>query len=117
MAGRWSYGVLIVVLAALPACGAPQPTADVTPHEGDPYRVLIQNFAFVPKSLVVPKGTTVTWVNIDMTSHTVTSAETDRYNSGMLSNRDYYTHTFDTPGRFQYYCIPHPGMQADIIVQ
>lgn len=116
MKGRWSVGMVLAWLAAV-SCGAPQPTADVTPHEGNPYRVLIQNFAFVPKVLTVPKGTTVTWVNTDMTLHTVTSAEADRYNSGMLGNKVSFTHTFSNAGTFQYYCIPHPGMQARIIVE
>ena len=67
--------------------------------------------------LVVPKGTTVTWVNHDMTRHTVTSAETERYDSGMMGNKAEFSHTFNTPGRYQYLCMPHPGMQAEIIVQ
>src|SRR5262245_19526098 len=116
MRGRW-FGVFPLITLALVNCGAPQPTADLAPHEGDPHRVLIQNFAFVPKTLTVPKGTTVTWVNIDMTQHTVTSAEAERYNSGMLGNRVWFQHTFTNTGTFQYYCIPHPGMQAMIIVQ
>ena len=34
---------------------------------------MIVNDAFYPANVTVPKGTTVTWINIDFVSHTVTS--------------------------------------------
>lgn len=119
MPGRPSRRLAAAALAAaVSGCmGAPQPTADLAPYEGDPYRVLIQDFKFVPKTLVVPRGTTVKWVNLDMTRHTVTSAETERYDSGMMGNRVVFEHTFGAPGRYQYLCVPHPGMQAEIVVE
>lgn len=108
--------------AALAGCGgrttpavAVAPATAASPDQR--FRVAITNFRFEPKQLIVPVGTTVTWINWDTTLHSVTGVGDERFDSGRLGNRATYTHTFTKPGTYSYMCLPHPGMQGVIIVQ
>ena len=47
--------------------------------------------------------------------HTVTSAD-GIFDSGFLNEGDTWSHTFDEPGEFEYFCAPHPWMRATVIV-
>ena len=66
---------------------------------------------FVPSSITVKKGTTVTWTNNDSAAHTVVGAG---WSSGQLSYGQSYSHTFSTAGSFDYHCGIHPVMQGTI---
>ena len=80
--------------------------------------------AYDPLELTVEVGTTIRWTNRDAIPHTVTSGISDGtsgnadglFDSGFLSEGDTFTHTFDEPGRFDYFCIPHPWMRGKVIV-
>jgi plastocyanin len=66
---------VFVTIAALATCAialAP-PAGAVLPPSGPV--IGIEHFAFGERTLTVPVGTTVTWVNHDEEPHTVTSAE------------------------------------------
>jgi len=76
--------------------------------------VVIQNFSFIPGTLTVTKGTTVTWTNHDATAHQIKSAT---FNSSLLSTGQSFSFTFDTAGSFDYSCAIHPSMLGKIIVQ
>lgn len=78
--------------------------------------VNIQNFAFSPNTLTVKAGTTVTWTNMDSVSHTVTSDSGSELNSGNIPTGSSYSHTFNTPGTYNYHCSIHTGMVATIVV-
>lgn len=66
--------------------------------------------------LMIPVGTTVTWTNDDPgVMHTVTAAD-GSFDSGMLQAGATWSHTFDTPGTFDYFCTPHPWMKARVTV-
>jgi plastocyanin len=77
---------------------------------------------FVPDTLPVSKGTTVTWMNEDTTLHTVTSGTPEGGNSGTEFDSSYiaagktFEHTFNTAGTFDYYCTLHPFMKGKIVV-
>jgi len=82
--------------------------------------VNIQNFSYMPQTLTIPAGTTVTWTNNDPTQHTVTWDDRS-VDSGLLAQGQTFTHTFDTPGTYGYFCIPHgspgAGMFGTVVVQ
>jgi plastocyanin len=82
----------------------------------DPCVVEIRNFTFVPSTLRVPVGATVTWVNRDDVVHTSTS-DGDVWDSPALSTNGTYPHAFNSAGQFPYHCTPHPTMQATIVVE
>ena len=77
---------------------------------------------FVPETLTVSKGTTVTWTNGDSTLHTVTSGSAESGNSGTEFDSSYlaagktFQHQFSTSGTFDYYCTLHPYMKGKVIV-
>jgi len=79
---------------------------------------------FVPDTLTVSKGTTVTWTNDDSTLHTVTSGSPESGNSGTGTEFDSsylaagktFQHQFNTAGTFDYYCTLHPYMKGKVVV-
>jgi plastocyanin len=77
--------------------------------------VWIQGMAFIPSTITVAAGTTITWTNKDATSHTVTS-NTALFDSGTISSNGTYSFKFTVTGTFQYHCTLHPSMTATVIV-
>ena len=77
---------------------------------------------FVPETLTVSTGTTVTWTNGDSTLHTVTSGSAESGNSGTEFDSSYlaagktFQHPFNTAGTFDYYCTLHPYMKGKVVV-
>ena len=77
---------------------------------------------FVPETLTVSTGTTVTWTNGDSTLHTVTSGSAESGNSGTEFDSSYlaagktFQHQFGTAGTFDYYCTLHPWMKGKVVV-
>lgn len=77
--------------------------------------VMIMNFTFVPQSLSVAQGTTVTWTNRDSAVHT-TTADKGAWNSGNLAQGQTFSFTFTTPGTYTYHCAIHTYMTGSITV-
>jgi len=73
---------------------------------------------FVPETITIDAGTTVQWINGGHGVHTVTD-NAGEWDSGSLAPGENYTHTFDRPGTYPYYCVPHRsmGMTGTIIVR
>lgn len=67
--------------------------------------VTVSNVKFEPRTLTVKAGTTVTWTNKEGT-HTV-NADDGSFTSDTLTAGQTYSHTFDKPGRYPYYCSFH----------
>jgi plastocyanin len=72
--------------------------------------VEIVQYAYAPDPVVVPAGTTITWTNKDFVAHTVTSDDRS-FDSDLFSRGEAWSWTFDAPGVYGYYCLPHgsPG--------
>jgi plastocyanin len=79
-------------------------------------QVSIDNFSFSPKSITVPVGTSITWVNHDDVPHTVTS-KTKAFASKAMDTDEKFTYVFQKPGTYTYYCAVHPHMTATVIVK
>jgi plastocyanin len=95
------------------------PTTPITPGTVD---VTIQNFAFVPASITVPAGTTVTWTNEDSAPHQILSDATPMFMTGalfmssQLQQGQKFSFTFNNPGTYAYHCAIHAFMKGTIIV-
>ncbi len=89
-----------------------RPTNDITSNFTN---ALIDGFAFLPASLTIQKGTTVTWTNDDSAPHTVT-AQNKSFQSGTLQKGSQFSFTFNVPGSYEYICAIHPSMRAKVIV-
>ena len=68
---------------------------------------------FVPTTITVKKGTTITWTNNDSMTHTVVGSWGS---SQDLNYQGIYNHTFNAAGSFDYHCGIHPVMQGTINV-
>ena len=108
--------VLVVVVAMTSMTGCLGSNNQGPPPSGN--TVDISNFAFVPANMTVSVGTTVTWVNQDSVTHTVTSDLNSPvpFDSGNLAPGAQYSRTFTTAGVYHYHCTIHPYMVAVIIV-
>ena len=93
-------GILVVA-----AIAAPAQTSDVA----------IDNFRFSAPAITVPAGTTVTWTNRDDVPHNVVSTD-NAFKSPVLDTDQKFSHTFEAPGTFKYYCSLHPRMTGQIVV-
>ena len=107
MGGQYSHGSMMGGYQQSPA-------RQGTPVTGVP-QLNIQNFAYQPANMQVRAGTTVTWTNQDNVPHSVTF-KNGMKDSGLLSQRQSFSYTFNTPGTYQYYCTVHPYMVATVTV-
>ena len=119
--------------------GTPQASPDASPMAspsvaGNHVVEMTGQFTFVPDDLTVNVGDTVTWRNVSVVPHTSTcdpeqannpeehvqlpeGAET--WDSGLLGRDEEFSHTFEVPGGYTYFCIPHEanGMVASLTVE
>lgn len=118
MAGRVPAVTISALAGALVACGGSvRPAAEVAPP-ADPHRVVIYGYKFNPPRLVIPAGTKVTWINMDLIHHTATGAfQAEPFDSKNLLYKSEYGYTFTKPGEYPYICVPHPGMKGTIVVE
>ena len=82
---------------------------------------------FNPLNITIPVGADVTWINEDESEHTVTSGNVTnqvheriydgRFYSGILGSEDSFSHIFNEPGIYSYFCSPHPWMTGFVIVE
>jgi plastocyanin len=102
---------------ALPSDPAPSTTASGAHIVGS---VSIKGFVFAPDDLVVPAGTTVTWVNDEDSLHTVTSGTpanpTGLFDSGEIDTGVEFAHTFTDEGTYPFFCARHDFMTGVITV-
>jgi plastocyanin len=79
--------------------------------------VSIDGFAFLPGTVSVAVGETVTWRNDQPnTPHTVSSDTAGVFDSGSLSTGSTFAQTFSAAGNFAYHCNIHPGMSGLVVV-
>ena len=71
--------------------------------------------AFGPAQTAILTGDTVTWTNDAARQHAVDGVNAS-FDSPPLTLGDSFSHRFDTPGVFQYYCRLHPFMRGEIDV-
>ena len=77
---------------------------------------------FIPSTVVITVGGTVTWDNTDKAAHTSSSGTVADgpdgvFDSSLIMAGGSYSHTFDTAGTFDYFCMVHPWMQGTVIVE
>jgi plastocyanin len=100
---------LAVLFALLPA--APAAASD--------WGTDVIDFEFNPGARKIAVGDSVTW-HFQNAGHTTTSVggQPDRWSSVSTGTNDAgtsFTHVFNTPGRYQYICIPHRDFMKGVI--
>ncbi|HEY0631865.1 MAG TPA: plastocyanin/azurin family copper-binding protein [Thermoleophilaceae bacterium] len=110
-------GSVLAAVIALGAAAAPAQAADVK----------IQNFSFMPASITIGQGDSVTWTWAGPdTNHSVTAgaSQADSWDSdpgktpSAISHipGSTFSHTFNTPGTFTYLCKVHSFMTGKVVV-
>jgi plastocyanin len=88
-------------------------------QQGQNVTVNMEDNYFEQADITVPTGTTVTWVQAGNNPHTTTSYD-GLWDSGMLAggSGESFSYTFDEPGSYTYFCIPHEsqGMVGSVTV-
>lgn len=124
--------------AAGPRQGTPAPGTDGSGERGAGRApadtvTMTNQLTFAPDSIVITAGETVLFRNTSALVHTVTGdpdqASLDAsvrlpegatpFDSGRLSPGQSFSHTFETPGRYRYFCVPHEGakMRGTMVVE
>lgn len=110
--------LLVVGNVLLPAGCA----ANVAPGANE---VVMHGIAFDPQEITINVGESVKWTNMDLVPHTATSGNPGDadfgsvFRSAQLAHGESFTHTFDQPGEYVYFCEVHPTIMRDakVIVQ
>ena len=124
-------------LSSLAGCAAITGARDEADHD-----VGMTASRFHPETLTVPVGTTVVWGNTSSRAHTITAYEAHipenaayfasggfdaelaarkgwGRGEGGITTGETYEHTFEVPGEYHYFCIPHArgGMVGTVVVE
>lgn len=107
------------------AVGMPK-TSPVASPEASPaaspaavFDASMQSLKFLPQEIRIPVGTTVVWTNKDTVTHTVTQRakpEDQIFSSPMIPPGGSFSFTFEKPGTYPYFCMPHPFMTGTVVV-
>ncbi len=111
-----ALALAVQTLAALALAGPASPVRAADARTPAAVTVPIKSFAFMPMSVTVGVGGTVTWKNLDGEPHTVVSTD-GLFRSAALDQGDSFTFTFTRPGVFGYLCSIHPQMRASVVVR
>ena len=76
---------------------------------------------FIPSTVTIGVGETVTWENTDNAAHTATGGNPSDGPSGVFDSSlmmvgASFSHTFEEAGTYDYHCMVHPWMQGIVIV-
>ena len=78
--------------------------------------IKIYDFGFDQPQVTIQTGQSVTFINTGRIGHTATASE-GSFDTGLLQQGQSSTITFNNPGKFAYYCQPHPFMKGVIQVE
>jgi plastocyanin len=109
--------LLLSTLVTLAACGGGgQCTTDTAKGTSDVF--LVHN-AFSPDCIKVTQGGTLTFLNEDAVTHTVTAdaGQAETFDSGNIDAGGSFQHQFNTAGTFGLHCSIHSMMTATVVVR
>ena len=87
--------------------------------QGQEVTMRMEDNFFAPANITIEPGTTVTWVQSGDNPHTTTSYD-GLWDSGLIEGDSggTFSFTFEEPGTYDYFCIPHEdlGMVGSVTV-
>jgi plastocyanin len=77
---------------------------------------------YIPNTVTIGVGGTITWTNDDTAAHTVTSGTASdgpdgTFDSSIFMQGSTFEFTFAEAGTYEYFCVVHPWMTGTIIVE
>lgn len=116
-------GCAALVAALVAGCYGPSGGAGATGGAAAPGQVVAQGFAFAPSATSVPVGGSLTFINRDSVSHTITEgtngqkATGARFDEALGNTPDAkVVVTFATAGTVHITCRIHPSMSLTVSV-
>ena len=120
---------VLVLLASTASCSG---SDDEPSTRASGPTVSLKLLQFQPDRLTVKAGTTVTWVEDEPITHTVTSGAVTgvdpssglrsgqtsdgRFDQRLATKGSTFSYRFDEPGTYSYFCSIHQGMNASVVV-
>jgi len=119
----YSLFVLLTVfsiIAITPSAFADHTTATVTNAPGSSTPGC-EPECFIPSIVTIDVGGEVTWENNDTAAHTTTAGSPQDGPSGVFDSSliiagSSFSHTFDSAGTYDYFCMVHPWMIGTVVV-
>ncbi len=112
---------LLLAGVLIASCAAPSGATPTTADTPAVSTVEATGFLFRPAELTVSPGSNVSFVNNDHIHHTVTSGtvgdQDDLFDLNLPEKGAAGEVTFDTPGRFEYFCAIHSHMRGVVEVK
>ena len=110
---------VVSMIAIAPSAFAEDVTVTNAPGSASPG---CEPNCFVPSTVTIEVGDTVTWDNTDTAAHTATGGNpTDGpsgvFDSSLIMAGGSFSHTFEAAGMFDYFCMVHPWMSGVVIVR
>ena len=112
------------MVAITPGAFADHTTATVTnaPGSSTPGCEETADGCFIPNTVTIDVGGEVTWENNDTAAHTTTSGSAidgpdGVFDSSLIMAGSSFSHTFDSAGTYDYFCMVHPWMEGVVIVR
>jgi plastocyanin len=116
---RRSLSLLLAALALtslVTACGG----SDETNSSGPPVSTLtvkVKDSVYEPADVSISAGQTVTWYwEGGSLGHDVKSTSSSEKYGSKVQTSGTFSHTFNRPGRFAYFCSLHPQMRGTVRV-
>jgi len=117
----WIGGLVAVALVAAGCGGGDESTStsssSASRPAGDPVKIAITDFKYIPDTVTVPKGTRVEWTNNDVAPHTATSKDEATFDTGTLRKGQAKALTLSRAGTYEYFCRFHAFMTAKVVVK
>ena len=117
------FSIIAITPSAFAAHGEGGMSATVTnaPGSSTPGCEETDN-CFVPSTVVITAGGTITWENTDTAAHTASSGTAAGgpdgvFDSSLIMASGSYSVTLDDEGTYPYFCMVHPWMQGTVIVE
>ena len=105
-----------IVAAALLAASMPG-MLGAAPALANTETVTINNYTFMPATITVHPGDTVTWTNQDSIPHTATATDGKTFDSGAIDPGASWRFVFTKAGEYTYRCAIHPDMRGTVTVK
>jgi len=104
----------------MPFASAEQVTVSLPPGSNVPGCDETQE-CYIPYRITINPGDKVVWSNDDTAAHTVTSGTAADGSDGLFDSSLFmaattFSHTFDTLGEYDYFCMVHPWMVGKVFV-
>ena len=110
-----AMSIAVVLLLSLPAVGAARQSEPEALALRAVQRIRMVDNAYRPRSISVPRGTRIRWINRGNLLHSATST-TGIWDSGLLDPGEAFTRVFRRAGTFRFKCTIHPTMRGRIVV-